>query len=286
MIFLKIGVFIPTLNAGSNFDEVLNCIDSQIGNYESEKLIIDSNSTDDTCNVAKKHGYICKSIDKKHFTHGFVRNCAVEILDQCKYIFFLTQDAYVKKNALGELLRFIRKYENMVIAYGRQTTTMDKVNIIDFYDRAFNYPEKSIVKKYEDKNILGIKTVFSSDVFSIYDRELLLKIGNFPKEVKFAEDMLIAAIAIKKGYSVGYCADAICVHNQKLSYRELYKRYCQIGEFHATYPWIQNEFGKNTTEGIKLTFFELNQLIKSFDFLHMPDFFIRTLIKFVAYKFN
>ena len=109
MIFLKIGVFIPTLNAGSNFDEVLNCIDSQIGNYESEKLIIDSNSTDDTCNVAKKHGYICKSIDKKHFTHGFVRNCAVEILDQCKYIFFLTQDAYVKKNELGEILRLIRK---------------------------------------------------------------------------------------------------------------------------------------------------------------------------------
>lgn len=43
----KIALFIPTYNAGPDFNKVLNLIDEQ-AKYINKKYIIDSSSSDDT----------------------------------------------------------------------------------------------------------------------------------------------------------------------------------------------------------------------------------------------
>lgn len=58
-------------------------------------------------------------------------------------------------------------------------------------------------------------------------------VGCFPKDVRFAEDMYIAARAINYDYEVGYCADAVVTNTNGLNFRAQFNRYYNIGEFHA-----------------------------------------------------
>ncbi|WP_125591040.1 glycosyltransferase family 2 protein [Companilactobacillus jidongensis] len=284
---MKLGLFIPTYNAGNEFEKVLSEIDdslNQLG-FEVERLIIDSFSDDNTVSIAEKHGFDVKKISRKEFTHGEVRRRAAISLKNCEYIIYMTQDVFLHKNAIKEILNFIINHPNMAVAYGKQESDVLKTNILEQRSREFNYPNVSQIKSKKDIPKLGIKTVFSSDAFSIYRWKLLMKIGSFPKGVKYCEDMFIAAKAINSGYEVGYCANAVVTHSNKMNLKQQFKRYRSIGAFHKQNPWIQDEFGSNESEGIKMVVSEWKFLFKKNKMYLIPYSFFMKVIKFIAYKF-
>lgn len=280
----KVGLFIPTLNAGKEFKKVLARINQQSGDFELRKLIIDSESSDDTVQLAQQAGFEYQTIPVQTFTHGKVRHYAVEKMSDCDYIIFLTQDVYLQKNAIANILHFIKTHHQIAIAYGRQIADVNTVGWLDALDRQNNYPSKSAIKNWKNRRKYGLKTVFSSDAFAIYRRDVLLELGNFPLTVNFSEDMLMAAKAVQKGYSIGYCATAICEHNQKLNYHQLYQRYRKIGEFHHQYPWIKQKFGSANSQGISLVIGEVKFLISRGLLYLIPSLVIRSGIKYLGYK--
>ena len=76
---MKIGLVIPTYNAGEKFISLLESIEQQ--SYQIErKVVIDSNSTDETVCLAKRYDYEVIRIAKKEFNHGRTRQLAVEYL--------------------------------------------------------------------------------------------------------------------------------------------------------------------------------------------------------------
>ena len=77
----RIGVVIPTLNAGSQFHKLLEQIDSQTCPLAC-KLILDSSSTDDTREVAAQHGFEVMLIRRKDFNHGQTRALAFSYLNE------------------------------------------------------------------------------------------------------------------------------------------------------------------------------------------------------------
>lgn len=279
----KVGLMIPTLNAGKCFETMLNCIENQkMANLR--KIIIDSESDDNTRMIAKKHGFEVYNINRNQFTHGLVRRQAIEILSDCDFIYFMTQDAYVHELAFSNLLHFMILHPRMLVAYGRQVVDVPGENYFDQKDREFNYPEESRVKAKKDIPRLGIKTVFSSDTFSIYRREYLENVGCFPKDVRFAEDMYIAARAINSDYEVGYCADAVVTHTNGLNFREQFNRYYNIGKFHAQNKWIQKSFGSNEKDGITLVLTQTRELLHSNKLFKIPELYIRSFIKYSGYR--
>lgn len=280
---MKIGLAVPTYNAGEDFKDVLAAININ-SNLLDQKIIIDSESNDDTRLIAKEAGFTVYSIKKAEFTHGLVRNRIANILSDCDYIIYMTQDVYMKENAVKNICDYILKYPDMAIAYGKQVVDMSKSDIFEQRDRAFNYPEKSAVKRYADKDSLGIKTVFSSDAFSIYKTEYLLELSNFPISVKYSEDMYMAALAIKHNFSVGYCSTAVVTHSHHFNLKDQFKRYRFIGRFNKEYSWIQKEFGSNEREGIKKVFDEIKYLCSIKKIHLIPYSLLRNLIKFVGYK--
>ena len=145
---MKIGLFIPTYNAGRAFNKVLNSIDSSIENsgIVIRKIIIDTFSDDDTVEKARKHGFESFNIFKRDFTHGEVRRRAVGYLNECDYIIFMTQDVILHENSIKEIVEFIDSEENMLVAYGRQVPDLNKSTIFEQRARKFNYPEKSKIK--------------------------------------------------------------------------------------------------------------------------------------------
>jgi len=280
---LKVGLMIPTYNAGLEFEKVVKMIGKQKISFELRKIIIDSESEDETKKIAVDNGFETFDIDKELFTHGLVRQKAVNILKDCDFVFFMTQDVFLKAGALQSLFDFISRDPNILVAYGRQIVNENTENYFDAKDRTFNYPSRSLIKAKNDVNELGIKTVFSSDAFSIYNSKLLRKIGNFPSKIRFAEDMYIAARAIDAGYKIGYCADAMAIHSNRLNFYGLFRRYLSIGVFHAENTWIQKEYGSNESNGIKLVFAQIKEMINEGNIVKIPELILRTLIKYSGY---
>lgn len=283
---IKVGLFIPTYNAGENFGKILDNIDLSIrdSKLDVKKIIIDTFSTDRTSQIAINHGFDVYKIHKRDFTHGEVRRRAVEYLNDCEYIIFMTQDVVLHRTSIEEIVRLIVGHKNMVVAYGKQEPDRLKADILEQQSRRFNYPDTSYIKTKKDIPNLGIKTVFSSDAFSIYRRNLLIKVGSFPAAIKYCEDMYVAAKAIEHGYEVGYCASSVVTHSNKMNLKQQFSRYKSIGEFHRQNPWIQKEFGSNESEGIRLIFSEWKFLIKKNKAYLIPYSIFIKMVKFVAYK--
>src|SRR5690606_8421650 len=89
---MQVNLFIPTLNAGSIWKEVLDGVAKQ--NYPISRLvIIDSGSTDGTLDLINEQTCDLIQIDKKDFDHGGTRQMAAETFPDADVFVFLTQDA-------------------------------------------------------------------------------------------------------------------------------------------------------------------------------------------------
>ena len=280
---MRVGLFIPTFNAGDGFIEVVELINEQ-SEMLYRKLIIDSGSIDNTVNIALDNNFEVKEIPLSEFGHGKTRTLAAKELSDCQYVIYMSHDVFLQKDAIKNIIHFITTNSNIGIVYGKQDVDMKKSNIFEKRAREFNYPDESSIKSYANKKQYGIKTVFSSDAFAIYDQEKLKKIGYFPKNINFAEDIFVAAKMIQEGYNVGYCAEAKVFHSHNYSALDEYKRYKEIGKFHRENSWIQDEFGKNEKEGIKAVTSELRILIKSGKYHLLPNSMSRFLLKYLGYR--
>lgn len=280
---LKIVLFIPTYNAGSDFETVLKLIKEQ-SKFIDSVYIIDSNSSDDTQKIAKEFVSKVDTISPKDFGHGKVRTIAAKKFLDYDYMIVMTQDVYLQKNAIENIINFMTINTSCGVVYGKQEVDLKKGNIFEAFSRTFNYPENSAIKSLKDKKKLGIKTIFSSNAFAIYDLKKLADVNFFDENLSFSEDMHVAYKMINNEYSVGYCAEAKVYHTHNYGVKDEYSRYKSIGEFHNQNKYIQDEFGSNNNEGIKLVKNELKFLLKKNKAHLIPESIIRTIFKFLGYK--
>lgn len=234
--------------------------------------------------IAKNHNFDVKVIKSEEFGHGKTRTEAGKDLEDFDYVIYMTQDIYLQKNALKSLIDFIRENSEIAVAYGKQEVDIERGNIFEYRSRYFNYSEKNLVKSKEDIPNLGIKTVFTSDAFCIYDTMKLKEINYFPENLQFSEDMYAAVKFINANYKVGYCANSKVFHTHNFSLKEEFNRYKSIGNFHREYPEIQMQFGENTTEGFKLVINEMKYLIRNRKINKIPESILRNLAKYIGYR--
>jgi len=75
----KASVIIPTLNAGSGFEELLKSLSKQETSFGYEILVVDSGSTDGTAELARRYGASVHQIRKTDFEHGMTRNLGISL---------------------------------------------------------------------------------------------------------------------------------------------------------------------------------------------------------------
>lgn len=86
----EVSVAVPTHNAGARFEEVLAAVRRQ--DVALELVVLDSESTDGTPELAERHGARVETIPKDAFSHGRARNRLME-MSNGEHVAFLTQDA-------------------------------------------------------------------------------------------------------------------------------------------------------------------------------------------------
>lgn len=280
---LNFAVIIPTYNAGKYFKLFLSALNKQ-QLQKHQVLFIDSSSTDGTTQYIKETGYPFISIEKHEFNHGGTRQLGIEYFKQAEIVVFLTQDAILEnKKSIKNILAPFSTENNIAAVCGRQIPHANATPLA-CHARYFNYPSQSFVRSKSDIDTFGIKCAFMSNSFSAYDIKKLNSIGGFPDNTILCEDMYATAKMILAGYNIAYAGGAIVKHSHNYSCSQEFKRYFDIGAFHADEPWIQNELGNAAGEGLKFIKSELTYLKKNQSMRFLYSFILNTTGKILGYK--
>lgn len=221
----KLSIIIPTLNAAQLLQEQVTALRAQ--NHPPDQiLVVDSSSTDQTADLARRLCVDLVSVEPDSYDHGATRNLGADRANG-DILIFMTQDALpVNIEMIANLLKPLQE-EDVIVSYARQLAD-SQASLSEKYLRLANYPPYSMIKKKENIPEMGIKAFQNSNVCAAYKRKEFYKLGRFPAPAICNEDMIYAARAIMAGYKVSYSAEAEVWHTHTYGYKEYFKRYFDI----------------------------------------------------------
>lgn len=208
------SVIIRTYNEEKHLNELLSCIQNQdIEDISTEIVIVDSGSTDNTLNIAKKHGCRITHIKKEDFTFGRSLNVGCAFADGDFLIFV---SGHCIPTGTDWLRKIIEPLSNNVADYsygrqvGRDTTKFSEQCLFDKY-----FPE------YSKSPQTGF---FCNNANSAIKRTAWEEF-KFNEELTGLEDMYLAKQLTNKGKSIAYVADAAVYHIHDESWHQVRTRY-------------------------------------------------------------
>lgn len=218
---------------------------------------------------------------KSEFDHGGTRAQAAELSD-ADVMIFMTQDAMpADRELLAELLKALEQDENIAAAYARQLPNAE-CSFVERYTRAFNYPDRSVVKTKKDMDQYGIKTFFCSNVCAAYKKDIYQKQGGFVRRTIFNEDMIYAGGLIQAGYGIAYAAEAKVIHSHNYNCMQQFHRNFDLGVSQAEHPEVF-EGVPSEGEGIRLVKKSMAYLLKTGHIWLIPGLFLQSASKYAGY---
>ncbi len=276
---MRAALCIPVYNPGPEFHLLLASLKRQESPV-SQVLLVDS-SPHRRVQVEDSTWTLLR-IDSGAFDHGGTRRWAAQLLCGADILIFMTQDAVpADRHALGMLLSPFADAEVGAV-FGRQIPA-GRSCPFERHARIFNYPESSASRKAEDAPRLGIKTAFISDSFAAYRRSALEAVGGFPLRSIVSEDTFVAAKMLLAGWKTVYCAEAQVYHSHRYGLLDEFRRYFDVGVFHAREPWVREKFGGAEGEGWRFVRSELRYLAGRNPLL-IPSSLWRTAIRYLGFR--
>ncbi len=218
-------------------------------------------------------------LSKLEFDHGNTRQIAVSKSSADIFV-MMTQDAMPADNMMLE--RLVEPLTGKVaVAYARQLPRED-CNLPERISREFNYPAESMIKSAADKERLGIKTYFCSNVCAAYRRDIFEELGGFVRRTIFNEDMIYAAKAIEAGYHIAYVAEAKVIHSHNYTVREQLHRNFDLGVSQAEHPEVFAPV-RSESEGMKMVKSTTRTLREQGAIGKIPYFYLQCAGKYIGY---
>jgi len=277
----SISVIIPTLNGAKSLRELLASLTIQTL-CPDEILVIDSQSTDDSADIARSYGAQVSIIDRTAFDHGTTRSLAARAA-KGDILIFLTQDVLpVHRTVLEELISPLLGSDSIAVSYGRQLPAFD-ADEIAAHLRGFNYTELSVVRDFNDRDVLGLETIFNSNSCAAYLKSSLMEIDFFKSGLIFGEDTCAAGRLLEKGKKIAYVANAAVYHSHNYEWHEEFCRYFDIGVFHANENWLLNTYGHTGSRGKQYFRSGISHLYQLRAYGLIGDFMVRVALKFIGY---
>ena len=281
-------LIIPTYNPDSGLAELLSRIEKQT--VKPARIII-MNTDENVWNASGAQKIISRSglknliqvhhVAKEDFRHGGTRNIGASYGDS-PFMVFMTQDALPADAKLFEKLLEPLESPRIAMTYARQLAGK-RAGEIEKITREFNYPDESSTKTAADKDRLGIKTYFASNVCAGYDRKTFEELGGFTDDVIFDEDMLYAAKLVNAGGAIRYCADARVYHSHNYSPLRQMKRNFDNGATQAMHPEVFAGI-RNESEGIRLVETTAEKLMERGKPWLIPELIVQSGCKYIGFR--
>lgn len=190
-----------------------------------------------------------RHISKEEFDHGGTRRMGVGLSDADIFV-CMTDDALPADIHLIEELVAGLSIDGVAVCYARQLARKNSSEA-ERFTRQFNYPEQACVKFEKDRERLGIKTYFCSNVCAAYRRDVYEELGGFAAHTIFNEDMIYAAGAVKKGYGIAYQPSARVYHSHHYTGTRQFRRNFDLGVSQAMHPEVFSGL-KSEGEGVRM----------------------------------
>jgi O-antigen biosynthesis protein len=230
-----VTVAIPVLNGARYLDEVLGSVRAQQVDRELEILIVDSGSTDESVEIARKHGARVHEIGRAEFSHGGTRNLMIE-LARGNHVAFLTQDATpAHERWLAALLEGFEQAPDVAAVFGPHDARPDASHMIkaemERHFSTWGNGGREIEVQRCDRSSAGIaeyraspgRFVFLSSVNCCIARAAWEKVRF--RDVPYAEDQLLGRELIEAGYATVFHPDARVVHSHDYGPLQFLRRY-------------------------------------------------------------
>jgi rhamnosyltransferase len=283
---MRLSCIIPTWNAEPWLERQIKLLHRQT-RLPDEILFVDSGSQDATRSLIQHHSRDLPqirllSIAQKDFDHGGTRTWAAQ-QSSGDILLFMTQDALpANEEAVAELVQGFAEDTRLAASYGRQLP-YPEAHFFSVQLRRFNYPEDSQYRGWEDRQIYGFKTLFISNSFAAWRREALEEQGFFRSGLLFGEDSLALAQILQRSYRVAYVSTATVYHSHNYSIVQDFRRYFDVGVFHQTQQEDLAPFGSPQGAGRAYVASELALLWHDGKYFLLPEWFFRTLGKWLGY---
>lgn len=279
------SLVIPVRNGGELLVRCIGAVLQQTAKPR-EILIFDTESADDA--VSRIQGMLKKiptrivRIQKHEFDHGGTRNAALK-LARAPWVLYLTQDAVPADETAFARLLGVTKQKGVVAAYGKQLPHGDATPLAATA-RAFNYGDIPMLQDMQHASRLGIKTWFTSNSFCLWNRAALTKAGGFAEKLILGEDMHAAARLIQAGGSIIYEPQARVFHSHNYSALEEFRRYFDIGVFHARCNDLLFKAGNANKEGFRFVLAQARSLWQQNAFWSLVKLPLHVAAKLFGYK--
>ncbi len=240
-----VSIVIPTLNAASYMEPLLRAITTQHYDNLREIIVLDSQSTDRTCELAALYENV-RVETVEQFSHGGSRNMGT-VMSTGDIVVFLSQDALpANKHWLENLIKPFQDAD-VAAAFSRQVPRPD-ANPMERYFLLTHFPEKN--RRYgpapDGRELYFQDDVFFSNVSSALRRHLALDFP-FSDDIIMSEDQQFARDVQREGFAVAYAAESVVCHSHKYTLRTVFQRY-----FDSVYSLTQVFPSHGFTHSIRL----------------------------------
>ena len=220
------------------------------------------------------------TIDKEEFDHGGTRAYGSTLSD-ADFMLYMTQDAIPKDFMLIENLIEPFKNPDVAVVYGKQEANQES-SLLEQYTRIFNYPSEDRLKTKKDKEELGIKTYFCSNVCAAYRKTMYEELGGFVKHTIFNEDMIFAANAIESDYAIYYASQAKVIHSHEYTLMQQLRRNFDLGVSQREYKEVFSNVSSEK-EGLKLVKKAVGYLLDQKKYIELFQFIMESGFKYIGF---
>ncbi|HEX8104371.1 MAG TPA: glycosyltransferase family A protein [Solirubrobacteraceae bacterium] len=219
-----VSVAIPVRNGGAVFEAVLRAVRRQVvpAGREVEIVVVDSSSSDGSAAAARAHGARVVEIAAAEFSHGGTRNRLME-LARGAHVAFLTHDAEpAHERWLAELLAGFDAAPDVALVAGPylprpDATPMVRRELEEWFARLAPL-ERAAPGERPDPG----PRFFFSDANGAVARWAWEQVPYRP--VPYAEDRVLAAEMLARGWARAYCPGAAALHSHAYGTLELGRR--------------------------------------------------------------
>jgi glycosyltransferase involved in cell wall biosynthesis len=228
-----VTVAIPTLNAGSVFQETLAAVRAQCTDRKIELLICDSGSSDETVTTAFSYDAEVVQIPPESFSHGGTRNLLMSRA-RGDHVAFLTQDSVpADEHWLARLLGAFSLADDVGLAFGPYRpgpqASPSVARELTSWFQSFS-PDGPRVDRLDPAQRDGPARQFLGHLGFFTDSNGCVARGAWERvpfrQIAYAEDHLLAQDMLRAGFSKVFVPEAAVVHSHE----------------YTTWQWLQRSF--------------------------------------------
>ena len=226
---MQLSVIILNYNVRYFLEQCVLSVQSALSSIDSEIIVVDNNSSDDSCEMVKKHFPTVKLIQNKEnlgFSKG--NNIGVD-LAKGEYVCILNPDTVVAEDTFLKTLAFAKKQKELGIIgcklidgsgnflpeskRGVPTPWVAFTKIMGLYKL---FPKSKICSKYYAEHLSENQTGkvdILVGAFMFLKRDLYLEVGGFDENCfMYSDDIDLSYMVSKKGKSNFYFHETTVIH--------------------------------------------------------------------------